>query len=418
MNDERFFFTWSAQNAPEAHAITSASGVRFETSDGARWLDMGSFSYQSSLGHGHPRIVEAVCAQARTLCESMPTAVYPAKVALAEKLVSRVPGLGAGKVFFTLGGAEANENALKIARLFTGHYKAVSRYRSYHGATMGAITLSGDWRRAPVEPGIPGVVHVPDFDCAHCPGGTRAPDCTHEPLTNIPRVLELEGDVGAVFVESVVGANGVLIPPPGYMKRLREACDRTGALLVVDEVLAGFGRTGRFFGFEHFDGVVPDLITMGKAITGGYGALGGVLVHERIAHHFDEHVLVAGLTHYAHPLAVAAAVETLSVMDEEGVVARAARLEPMLRAGLEAIRERHPRLALRSRVIGLLSGTELDLDRAGWSRLSAALRKRHVHTHVQGKAGVLVLSPPLTITEAELEEGLGLVGDAIAEVAK
>ena len=235
----------------------------------------------------------------------------------ARELLAAAPE-GFTKVFFTLGGSDANENALKIARLFTGRYKTITRYRSYHGASMGAASLSGDWRRAAVEPGLPGAIHVMDLD-------------EGVPGTQIPRVLELEENVGAVFLEPVVGANGVLIPPAGYFQEVREACDRHGALLVCDEVLTGFGRCGSFFAFERFD-AQPDLITCGKAITAGYGTLGAVLVHDRVARFFEDEELVCGLTHYAHPLGVAAALESIRVYRDEGLVANALALEaPLLR---------------------------------------------------------------------------------------
>ena len=417
LSDYPFFFTWTAQDQARPIELHGGRGATFETADGARWLDLGSLVYQVSAGHGHPRIIEAIKAQADRLCVSVPGAVYPEKVKLAERLLALAPE-GFTKVFFTLGGSDANENAIKMARLFTGRSKLLSRYRSYHGATLGAVTLGGDWRRPPAEPGLVGVVHVADFDCAGCPHGVRAPDCDHEPLTNIPRVLELEGPgtVAAVFLESVVGANGVLIPPPGYLRRVREACDHHGTLLVMDEVLAGFGRTGRWFAFEHFDGVVPDMITCGKALTSGYGTLGAVLVHDRVARHFDDHMLVAGLTHYAHPLGVAAALAALEVYEEEGLVDRAATLEPVLRSRLEALRERHPSLVRQSRVLGLLSGTELDLDAGGWTRLRAALAAKRVHAHVHPRAGALILSPPLCIEQGLLEEGLDRVEAALTEV--
>jgi taurine--2-oxoglutarate transaminase len=412
-----FFFTWTAQGRATPIELIGGSGAFFHTADGERWLDLGSFVYQVNAGHGNQRIVDAVRGQAERLCVSVPGAVYPEKVALAERLLELAPP-GFDRVFFTLGGSDANENAIKIARLFTGRHKLIARYRSYHGATMGAVSLTGDWRRPPVEPGLAGVVHVSDFECAACDGGTRAPDCAHEPLTNIPRTLELEGPgtVAAVFLESVVGANGVLVPPPDYLTRVRRACDRDGALLVMDEVLSGFGRAGRWFALERFDHgtVVPDMITCGKALTSGYGTLGAVLVHERVSRYFDDHLLAAGLTHYAHPLGVAAALEALRVYEDEGLVERAASLEPVLSGHLESLGARSP-VVVRNRVIGLLSATELALDAAGWTRLRAALRSRRVHAHVQEKVGALVLAPPLVISEADLADGISRVAAAIEE---
>ncbi|MEO0322672.1 MAG: aminotransferase class III-fold pyridoxal phosphate-dependent enzyme [Myxococcota bacterium] len=407
MSDHPFFYTWQAQRGAAPLELERAEGVWLHTPEGPV-LDLGSLTYQSNLGHGHPRLIDAVRRQAGELCESAPHAVYPAKIELAEGLLAKAPP-GFSKVFFCLGGSDANENALKIARLVTGRYKALARYRSYHGATLGAAALSGDWRRAPIEPGPPGMIHVLDLD-----------ESLGDARTQIPRVLALEENVGAVFLEPVVGANGVLIPPPGYFAEVRAACDAHGALLVCDEVLTGFGRTGRFFALEHQD-AMPDLITCGKAITAGYGVLGAVLVHERVARVFEEQVLVAGLTHYAHPLGVAAALEALRVYADEGLVERAARLEAPLRAGLQRLVERHGP-ATGERTLGLLAALDLDLDDARRERFAAALRAARVHAHLKGPrqlrrpGAALVLSPPLTISEEELAEGFSRIDGALAQL--
>ncbi|MBX3251618.1 MAG: aminotransferase class III-fold pyridoxal phosphate-dependent enzyme, partial [Myxococcales bacterium] len=309
-----FFYTWQAQRNARALELLGGDGVWIDTNEG-RLLDLGALVYQVNAGHGHRRIIAAIQAQADKLCVAPPNASYPAKRALAEALLEKAPP-GFSRVFFTLGGSDANENALKIARMVTGRHKTIARYRSYHGATLGAVSLSGDWRRTEVEPALPGVVHVMDLD--HGVEGTQ-----------IPRTLELEEQVGAVFLESIVGANGVLVAPVGYYEAVRAACDRHGALLVIDEVLAGFGRTGRYWGLQHWD-VIPDMITCGKALTSGYGTLGAVLVHDRVASVFDDRVLACGLTHYAHPLSVAAALEAMRVYDDEGLVDHAAALEAPL----------------------------------------------------------------------------------------
>ena len=406
-----FFFTWTAQSDAKPVHITGGEGTWFTTSDGARWLDLGALVYQVNVGHGHRRMIDAVRAQAQRLCVSMPGAVYPEKVELAERLLALAPpGFEKGRVFFTLGGSDANENAIKIARLFTGRHKLVSRYRSYHGATMGAVSLSGDWRRPPVEPGLVGVVHVDDVD----------PVTSQALSAPITRVLDLEGPrtVAAVFLESVIGGNGVLIPPRGYLTIVREACDAHGTLLVMDEVLSGFGRTGKWLALEHQGGVVPDMITLGKALTGGYGTLGAVLVHERIAAHFDDHPLVAGLTHYAHPLGVAAGLEALRVYEDEGLIDRAAAMEATLAQHLRALEEKHVGIVAATRAVGLLGAIELDLAPDRWSALAKSLQQKHVHLHVQPRARCLILSPPLCVTEDELDQGLALVDRAVAEAAR
>lgn len=411
--DYPFFFTWTAQNEARPVELAGGEGVHYFTKDGGRWLDLAAFSYQVNLGHGHPRMVAAIQRQAAELCVTTPSGVFEAKTALARRLLELAPP-GFTKVFFALGGAEANENALKIARLVTGRYKLVSRYRSYHGATMGALTLSGDWRRPPLEPGIPGVTHVLDCYCDRCPFGKTVDACGRECAGQLDEVLGLERGVGAVILEPVPGANGVLVPPPDYWPRVREACDRHGALLIADEVLTGFGRTGKMFAVEHWD-VVPDMITLAKGLTGGYAPLGAVLVHERVARHFDDHTLVAGLTNYAHPLGCAAGLEALDVYRDEGLVENAAALGPVLLDGLGAIRARLGERAVAHRGLGLLGALELSADRPAWGRVRDALEARRVNVHLYPGAGNLVVSPPLGITKQQLSEGLALVGDALAE---
>ncbi|HEY8428706.1 MAG TPA: aminotransferase class III-fold pyridoxal phosphate-dependent enzyme, partial [Sandaracinaceae bacterium] len=212
---EPFFFTWTAQRGAKGIEIVGGRGAWFDTADGGRWLDFGSLIYHANLGHGHPRMIAAVKAQAERLCLTMPSAVYPEKRALAERLLA-IAGPAYGKVFFTLGGAEANENAIKIARLVTGRYKVLSRYRSYHGASMGALALTGDYRRPPLEPAMVGAVKALDCYCDRCPFGKSLATCARECATSLGDVLALEGNVAAVFLEPVPGANGVLVPPDDY----------------------------------------------------------------------------------------------------------------------------------------------------------------------------------------------------------
>lgn len=406
MEKHPFFFTWQKQAGAVPIELTGGDGSYFHTPEGP-FLDFGALIYQMNAGHGNRRIIDAVKAQADRLCVSVPSAVYPEKTALAEALLDKAPD-GFSKVFFCLGGSDANENALKIARLATGKYKTISRYRSYHGASIGAVSLTGDWRRTAVEPGMTGAIHVTDLDqhAGELPNGTA-----------IPRTLELEENVAAVFLEPIVGANGVLIPPDGYFQAVRQACDKHGALLVCDEVLVGFGRTGRFFGFENFD-VVPDLITCGKAITAGYGVLGAVLVHERVANIFEERTLATGLTHYAHPLGIAAALEAMRVYDDEKLVEKSAERGEQLLKCLEDLVERHPR-ATGCRGKGLLAALDLDVSENELAQLRIALRKERVHVHVKGErqlrgpGGALVISPPLTITAEELSDGVERIERAI-----
>jgi taurine--2-oxoglutarate transaminase len=414
-----FFFTWTAQETAAPLRIVGGEGPFIHLEDGDRLLDLGSLIYQANLGHGHRPIVDAVKAQADRLCLSLPGAVYPEKTELAERLLALAPPpFQEGKVFFTLGGSDANENALKIARLVTGRSKALARYRSYHGATFGAVSLTGDWRRPAVEPGLPGIVHVDELSCPACPGGLRGRGCDHPPITRIPQALDLEGPgtVAAVFLESVVGGNGVLIPPAAGLAAIREACDAHGTLLVLDEVLTGFGRTGRNFALEHL-GVTPDLITLGKGLTAGYGVLGAVLVHPRVAEVFDRRVLPAGLTFYAHPLGVAAALAALDAYRREDANARAAAMEGPLGQRLASWAAAHPHIVRGWRGIGALCALDLELPPAGFQLLARELRAAGVHAHVQPRAGVLILAPPLTIRPEVLGEGLDRVGTVLDALA-
>lgn len=413
MSDYPFFFTWTAQRDAKPLELTGGSGAWFTTADGGRWLDLGALSYQVNAGHGHPRIIAAVKRQADELCVASPTTLFPAKQALAEKLL-QLAGPGFSKVFFCLSGAEANENALKIARLVTGRHKLMSRYRSYHGASMGALALTGDWRRPPLEPAIPGVVHVLDCYCDRCPFGQQLATCRRECATNIGEVMALEGGgFAALFLEPVPGANGVLVPPPDYWPTARRACDADGALLIADEVLTGFGRTGPVFGFQNWE-VTPDIITCAKGLASGYQPIGAVIVHDRVARHFDERVLACGLTYYGHPVGCAAAVETLKVYEEEGMYANAQRLGPVLLAELRAIAARlaRPDRKVFARGLGLLAALEIEAPAADWKAFTAELAARRLSLHVDGKRGTAIISPPLCISESDLLAGLRSFGDA------
>lgn len=411
MNDYPFFFTWTAQNSVKPLELAGGDGAWFTLRDGTRWLDLGSLSYQINAGHGNKRIIEAIKRQADELCVAAPNAVFPAKIELAKRLLA-LAGPGFSKVFFTLGGSEANENALKIARLVTGRFKNIARYRSYHGATMGALSLTGDWRRPPVEPGLPGAIHVHDCYCDRCPFGQELATCKRECATNIGQTMQLEGprSVAAVFLEPAAGSNGVLVPPPDYWPIVREACTAEGTLMVADEVLTGFGRTGKAFAHQHWD-VVPDIITVAKGVASGYATLGAVIVHERVAHYFDERVLACGLTYYAHPVSCAAAVEALKVYEDEKLFDAAARLEPVLLSELRTIAAR---LAVPTfvRGIGLLAALEVEAPPAAWAKLSTELAARKLSLHVDPRRGLNIFSPPLCISEEDLVTGVRAFGDA------
>jgi taurine--2-oxoglutarate transaminase len=397
---EHVFYTWTAQRDAAPLEIVSGEGASFVTSDGARWLDFGSMTWNANLGHGHAGMKRALVEAAERGLLAQPSSVFPDKARAGEGLLEVAPrGMAGGKAFICLSGAEANENAVKMARLFTGRRKIVYRSRSYHGATLGMLSLSGDPRRAPFDPGLPdGVPWDDPYSAGPCAG-------------DLEEVLDGEGasTVAAVMLEGVVGANGVYVPPPGYFRRVREICDRHGVLLIADEVLSGFGRTGRWFAIDH-DGVAPDLLTVAKGLTAGYAPGGAVIAGPRIARHFDDHLLSCGLTAYAHPLTCAAIVAAISAYRDEGLIPRAARLGDALAIRLRAFAEGRPQIR-EVRGVGLLWA--LEVEGGKMKKLAPLLRQRHVHLHKRDT--MIFLAPPLVIDEAELEAGLRLVGEAIDE---
>jgi taurine---2-oxoglutarate transaminase len=415
----RVFYTWSAQKSAVPLEIVQGRGARFTTADGAQWWDLGSMTWNASLGHGHPRMLQAMAQAAAQGLLAYPTSVFPAKVRAGELLAEVTPP-GLTKSFLCLSGTEANENAVKIARLVTGRKKIVARTRSYHGASLAMLSLSGDPRREKFEPGLPGVVRFADPYCFRCPFDKQPATCSHECAQDLETALLREGPetVAAVIAEGIVGANGVFVPPAGYWKKLRALCDEHGVLLIADEVLSGFGRTGRWFAVDH-DGVTPDILTMAKALTGGYAPGGAVIVSDRIARHFDEEVLWCGLTSYAHPLVCAAMVTAIETYRDDHLIERAEALGRWLAPRLNALARTRPAIA-EVRGQGLLWAFELcvpggtqPLPPQALAKLAATLRARHLHMHKRDN--LLYLAPPLIISEIELDEALGAVGRALDE---
>jgi taurine--2-oxoglutarate transaminase len=403
------FSTWSAQRDAVPLEITGGEGAHFFTGDGGRWLDLGSMTWNANLGHGHPGMKAALVRAAERGLLAQPGSVFPEKVQAAERLLAVAPrGMQEGKVFICLSGAEANENAVKMARLVTGRRKIVYRSRSYHGATLGMLSLSGDPRRAPFEPlAGEGICWDDPYSATAIAG-------------DLAQVLERagEGTVAAVLLEGVVGANGVLVPPHGYFRRIRELCDRAGVLLIADEVLSGFGRTGRWFAVDH-DGVAPDLLTCAKGLTAGYAPGGAVIAGARVAHHFDDQVLSCGLTAYAHPLTCAAIAAALAAYQDEGLIARAERLGGWLGDRLAALARDRP-FVREVRGLGLLWALELGEPGGGpasparMKRLAAELRARRLHLHKRD--AMVFLAPPLVIAEDELAAGVEAVAGTLDEV--
>src|SRR5262245_55915060 len=327
LSKKHTLFEWTAQSKADPIPVARAKGIYFWTPEGKRYIDFNSQLMCVNIGHGDERVVRAIEAQLETLAYANPFMATEPRARLGAKLAEITPG-DIDVFFFTNGGAEANENAVKLARLATGRHKILARYRSYHGATAGSMMLTGDPRRWASEPGMPGVVHL--LDPYH--GISRGWDTAEESLAMIEEVIQLEGPhtIAAFILETVTGTNGVLVPPDGYLRGVRALCDRHGILLIADEVMSGFGRTGRWFAVDHW-GVVPDLITMAKGLTSSYLPLGAVGMRRHLADHFKEKAFPGGLTYSGHPVACAAALATIAAYEADGSIERAARTGELLR---------------------------------------------------------------------------------------
>jgi taurine--2-oxoglutarate transaminase len=427
LDKEYVLHSWSVQSQIAPISVAGGLGRHFWDYDGKKYLDFSSQLVNLSLGHQHPKVVEAIVEQARTLCTIAPSVANDKRSELAQLLAEVTPG-NLKASFFTNGGAEANENAIKLARWYTGRQKIIARYRSYHGATAGAITLTGDPRRWYAEPGVPGVVRMFDPYTYRCSAGhpDPCPVCSGGP--HLEEILQYEGahTVAAVILETVTGTNGIIVPPDGYLQSIREVCDRHGVLLICDEVMAGFGRTGRWFACQNWD-VVPDILTVAKGINSGYVPLGAVVVSEPIAEWLQDKYLAGGLTYSGHPLACAAAVASIKAFKEERIVENAAAMGEVLATVLPGLAARHPSIG-DVRGLGLFWGLELVRDRATREPLvpfnaggeanapmarlgkAAAERGLFLMTHFN----MAMICPPLTITRDELDEGLGIIDDVLS----
>jgi len=408
-------FEWSAQSAVDPIPVARAKGIYFWTPEGKRFIDFNSQLMCVNIGHGDERVVRAIQEQAAVLPYANPFMATDVRARLGVKLAEITPG-DIDCFFFTNGGAEANENAIRIARMFTDRHKIAARYRSYHGGTAGSLTLTGDPRRWAAEPGIPGVFRIPDF--YH--GIQKGSDTTEDVLARTEEILMLEGPqtVAAIIVEPVVGTNGILIPPDGYMQGLRALCDKYGILLIADEVMAGFGRTGEWFSVDHWQ-VVPDLISMAKGLTSAYVQLGAVGMRRHIADHFEKNVFFGGLTYNSHPLACAAALATIAVYEEDNLIENARSLGKLMRSMLEDLQSRHPSVGA-TRNIGLFGIVELVRNPEtgepmapfnGTSPEMQALgkffRQEGLYTFVRWNT--FFTNPPLCISEAEMQEAFAII---------
>jgi len=430
LSKEHVFWTWSAQAKVNPIPVKRAKGVYFWDTDGKRYLDFNSMTMCVNIGHGDARVIEAMVNQARQLPYAAPGMTTKVR-ALASKLVAEVsPGGKLSKVLFTLGGADANENAVKLARGYTGRFKILTRYRSYHGATAGAMALTGDPRRVAWEPGLmPGVVHFLDPYRYRSTFHRTNPDISEaefcqDYLNHLEEIIRYEGPetIAAILMESVTGTNGIIIPPEGYMQGVRALCDKYGIVMIADEVMSGFGRTGEWFAVDHWN-VVPDIMTMAKGLTSAYAPLGAVAMKPEIAAAFDERTFESGLTYTSHPVSLAAAIANITVLREDKLVEHAAGMGPVLKRLLTDLGEAHPSVG-EVRSIGLFGILELVKDRktkepmAAWNGSSpemVAFRKTcldhglflYTHWHT-----VLII-PPLIISEEQLKEGFEVLDEAL-----
>jgi taurine--2-oxoglutarate transaminase len=419
--------SWSVQNALDPIPVAGAEGRYFWDFDGKRYLDFASQLVNVSIGHQHPKLVAAIREQAEKLCTIGPPMATEPRSTLARMLAEVTPG-DLQLSFFTNGGAEANENAIRLARWYTGRHKVIARYRSYHGATGGAITLTGDPRRWPAEPGIPGVVRMLDPYTYRCPAGhpDPCPVCTGAP--HLEEILQYEGahTVAAVILETITGTNGVIVPPDGYLQAIREVCDRHGIVLICDEVMAGFGRTGRWFGVDNWN-VVPDILTVAKGINSGYIPLGAMIVRAPIADWVRDTYFAGGLTYSGHPLACASAIASIEAFKDEGIVENAAEMGDVFAEQLRGLQERHPSIG-EVRGLGCFWGIELVKNRetreplvpfnatgeafAPVARMVKAALERGLYLMTHWN--VVMVCPPLTITREEVDEGIAILDETLA----
>ncbi|GGO42626.1 aspartate aminotransferase family protein [Streptomyces lasiicapitis] len=423
------FHSWSAQELIAPLAVAGAEGSYFWDYEGNRYLDFTSGLVYTNIGYQHPKVVAAIQEQAATMTTFAPAFALEARSEAARLIAERTPG-DLDKIFFTNGGAEAVENATRMARLHTGRPKVLSAYRSYHGATSAAINLTGDPRRWPSDSGSAGVVHfwAPFLYRSPFYAENEGQECERA-LQHLEDTIAFEGPatIAAIILETVPGTAGIMTPPPGYLAGVRELCDRHGIVFVLDEVMAGFGRTGKWFAVDHFDGVVPDLLTFAKGVNSGYVPLGGVAISGAIAETFAKRPYPGGLTYSGHPLACAAAVATINVMADEGVVEHAARLgEEVVGPGLRELAARHPSVG-EVRGLGMFWALELVRDRetreplvpynasgeanAPMAAFGAAAKANGLWPFINMNRTHVV--PPCNISEPDLKAGLAALDEAL-----
>lgn len=421
-------FSWSKQKGLAPIAVKHAEGVYLYDYDDKRYIDFSSGLINVNIGHGNQRVTAAVVKQMQEVSYVTPGCVTQARGELGKKLAEITPG-NLQKTLFTVCGASAIENAIKLARLYTGRHKIITRYRAFHGASYGAMTAGGDPRKLALDSQqVPNIVHVEDPYCYRCPFGKEITTCNRECVSHVERVIEFEGpeNVAAILMEGESGSSGCIKYPPDYLQKIRAICDKHGILLIADEVMSGFGRTGKWFACD-LHGVVPDMIATAKGITAGYLPLGALIVSDTIAAHFNENVLWLGLTYSAHPVACAAGVEVLKIYEDEHLIENAAAMGVYIEARIEEMKEQHPCIG-DFRNTGLLGCIELVKNRTTkvpMAPFNAKPEEMAIMNKVAGKLKQLgmyafvrwnyvFIAPPLSITKEQVEEGLAMIDEALS----
>lgn len=426
-NLEYTLFSWSKQKGIDPICVHRAEGVYLYDYDGKRYLDFSSGLMNVNIGHGDQRVTDAVVRQMQLVSYVTPSCATQVRGELGKKMAEICPG-SLNKAFFTLCGATSIENAMKLARLYTGRHKIITRYRAFHGATYGAMTAGGDPRKLPADSQqVPNVVHVEDAFCYRCPWSQEPQSCKLECVSHIERVIDFEGpqNIAAILMEGESGSSGCIKYPKNYWKRLREICDRHGILLIADEVMSGFGRTGKWFGFEHH-GVVPDMVCMAKGITSGYLPFGCLMVTDAIAAKYDNDPLMIGLTYSAHATACAAALEVIKIYETDKLIENASKMGAYVNKCIENLKKIHPSIG-DFRNTGLLGCIEVVKNRKTkepmapynapasamkvMNQVGAKLKELGMYTFVRWN--YIFIAPPLTVTEEQIDEGMAMISEAL-----
>ncbi len=422
---EHTMYTWSAQGDVDPLPVEKADGVHFWTPEGKKFLDFNSQLMSVNIGHNHPKVTARMKEAVDELIYVFPGSATEPRARLGQLMAEITPD-NLNTFFFALGGAESNENAVKAARMYTGKQKILTRYRSYHGATNLCMQLTGDPRRWPNEPGSPGIVHVMDPEPYNYEFGEDDAEKTAKNLEYLEEVIMYEGPdtIAAMMIETVTGTNGILPPPEGYLEGLRELLDRHDILLICDEVMAGFGRTGEMFAFDHA-GIKPDIVTMAKGMTSSYFPLGCMALSDEIADHFEDNVFWGGLTYNSHALGLATAVASIEVLRDEGFIDNARKLGPVMREEMDRLTDKHP-CVKEGRNIGLFGMMDLQKNAEGermagynettepMEELGRFFRDEGLFTYVRW--GSFMCNPPLCITEEQLREGFEIVDRGLTVV--